>query len=123
MLRVTNVTVKGSGRSPTRRRRIGSDSAARGARRRSSATPTAWVGTRAKRRGPGLPDGDGTLTVLVSKLRGDETDAKCPFHCGKAPIEQSPKTCFETQPLERCNEYARGWLSGQPCRGRKCPMM
>src|ERR1700678_277431 len=122
MLRVTRVTGKGSGSSATRSNLMGSDRAARGARRRSSTTPTAWVGTRAKRRGPGLPDGDGMLTVLFSKLRSGETDANRPFHCGTAPIEQAPKPCFNTTPV-RWNEYARGWEYGQHCAGRKCPMM
>jgi hypothetical protein len=44
------------------------------------------VGTRANRRGPGLPDGDVMGTVLPSKLRCGETDANRPFHCGTAPI-------------------------------------
>src|SRR5277367_7031497 len=122
MLRVTSVTGNGSGSLATRRSRMGSDSAARGALRRSSTTPTACVGTRANRRGPGLPVGDDMGTVLLSKLRSGETDANRPFHCGAAPIEQSPKTCL-THPPERWNEYARGWQYGQHCTRRKCPIM
>jgi len=70
---------------------FGKDNAARGALRRSSTTPTAWVGTRANRRGPGLPDGDVMGTVLLSKLRCGETDANRPFHCGTAPINGPPR--------------------------------
>jgi len=86
MFRVTSVTGYGSASLAMRSRRSGSDSAARGALRRSSTTPTAWVGTRANRRGPGLPDGDVMDIVLLSKLRSGETDANRPFHCGAAPI-------------------------------------
>ena len=86
MFRVTSVTGYGSASLAMRSRRSGKDSAARGALRRSSTTPTAWVGTRANRRGPGLPDGDVMDIVLLSKLRSGETDANRPFHCGAAPI-------------------------------------
>lgn len=54
MLRVTNVTGIGSTASPTRVKRKGSDSDARGLLRLSCATPMACVGTRANRFGPGL---------------------------------------------------------------------
>src|ERR1700722_6010960 len=120
MFRVTSVTGSGSAVPPTRIRRSGKAREARGSARRSLATPTACVGTRANFRGPGFPEKDGTDTVWLSNSRSGDTTARGSTSFGAAPIPYSPQdlpaiTCYRHPPqvvriCSPCSKASTGHL-------------